>query len=135
MFALCETYLIAKLQARYVPRSRTRPTSVCRFRVCRSFAIRPGHGALGTLLKRVFQVFEGNMELCLTYGAVPGGEKLQGYADCDGSMAEDRHAISRYAFMLCAKLVCAVRGRSHFRYVTQVLYIVKGTNKHKVETM
>jgi len=25
------------------------------------------------------------MELCLTYGAVPGGEKLQGYADADGA--------------------------------------------------
>jgi hypothetical protein len=37
-------------------------------------------------------------ELWLAYG---GDKKdLLGYADADGSMAEDRHAISRYAFIL-----------------------------------
>ena len=34
----------------------------------------------------------------MTYGAAR--ESLVGYADADGSMAEDRHAISRYTFML-----------------------------------
>jgi len=34
----------------------------------------------------------------LTFGEVKGD--LVGYADADGSMAEDRHAISGYAFML-----------------------------------
>ena len=38
------------------------------------------------------------MDLWLSYGTVK--DKLVGYADADGSMAEDRHAISGYAFML-----------------------------------
>jgi len=51
-------------------------------------------------VKRVFKYLKGTREQWLTYGLVPGGEKLQGYADADGSMAEDRHAISGYAFIL-----------------------------------
>ena len=38
------------------------------------------------------------MDLWLSYGMVKN--KLVDYADADGSMAEDRHAISRYALML-----------------------------------
>jgi hypothetical protein len=44
-----------------------------------------------------FSVLEGDKGI-LAYG---GDEKeLLGYADADGSMAEDRHAISGYAFIL-----------------------------------
>jgi len=83
----------------------TRPDIAFAVSVVSHFAIRPGMEHWEAV-KRVFRYLKGTWELCLTYGAVPGGEKLQGYADADGSMAEDRHAISRYAFMLCAKLVC-----------------------------
>ena len=38
------------------------------------------------------------MDLWLSYGMLK--DKLVGYEDADGSMAEDRHAISGYAFMV-----------------------------------
>ena len=49
-------------------------------------------------VKKSFQYLKGMSELWLTFG----GDKseLTGYADADGSMAEDRHAISGYAFIL-----------------------------------
>jgi len=34
----------------------------------------------------------------LTYGGA--GEELAGFADVDGNMAEDHHAISGYAFII-----------------------------------
>ena len=37
-------------------------------------------------------------DLCLSYGKTR--RILKGYADADGSMAKDRHAISRYAFLI-----------------------------------
>ena len=42
--------------------------------------------------------FKGTKEFWLSYG----GEQrdLKGYADADGSMAEDRHAISGYALLI-----------------------------------
>ena len=43
---------------------------------------------------------KGTRELWLTYGSVPGGERLKGYPDADGSMVEDHHVISSYAFLL-----------------------------------
>ena len=49
-------------------------------------------------VKCIFRYLKGTRELWLAYG---GNEKdLLGYADADGSMAEDRHAISRYTFIL-----------------------------------
>jgi hypothetical protein len=49
-------------------------------------------------VKRVFRYLKGTADLWLSYGVVK--DRLVGYADADGSMAEDRHAISGYAFML-----------------------------------
>jgi hypothetical protein len=49
-------------------------------------------------VKRIFRYLKGTADLWLSYGVVK--DKLVGYADADGSMAEDRHAISGYAFML-----------------------------------
>jgi len=63
------------------------------------FAIRPGTEHWEAV-KRVFRYLKGMRELWLTYGSLAGGERLQGYADADGSMVEDRHMISGYAFML-----------------------------------
>jgi hypothetical protein len=49
-------------------------------------------------IKQIFCYLKGTADLWLAYGEVRGD--LVGYADADGSMAKDRHAISVYAFML-----------------------------------
>ena len=49
-------------------------------------------------IKHIFRYLKGTTNLWLMYGMVK--DNLVGYADVDGSMAEDRHAISGYAFML-----------------------------------
>ena len=49
-------------------------------------------------VKQIFCYLKGMKEFWLTYG---GQQKdLRGYANADGSMAEDRHASSGYAFLL-----------------------------------
>jgi hypothetical protein len=48
--------------------------------------------------KRVFRYLKGTRDLWLTFGGVK--TDLKGWADADGSMAEDRHAISGYAFII-----------------------------------
>ena len=61
------------------------------------FSKNPGE-AHWEAVKRIFRYLKGTKEFWLTYG---GQQKdLKGYADADGSMAEDRHAISGYAFLL-----------------------------------
>ncbi|CAA7265258.1 unnamed protein product [Cyclocybe aegerita] len=54
-------------------------------------------------VKRIFHYLKGMKELWLSYGGQQKG--LVGYADADGSMAEDRHAISGYAFLLHGRAV------------------------------
>ena len=49
-------------------------------------------------VKRIFRYLSGTKELWLGYGGQV--KELQGYADADGSMNEDRKAISGYAFMI-----------------------------------
>ena len=49
-------------------------------------------------VKRVFSYLKGTKELWLTYGHTR--TELIGYADVDGSTAEDRHAVSGYAFII-----------------------------------
>jgi len=49
-------------------------------------------------VKQIFCYLKGMADLWLSYGVVK--DNLVGYADADGSMAEDRHAISWYTFML-----------------------------------
>ena len=50
-------------------------------------------------VKRVFMPYlKGTKELWLTYGHAQ--TELIGYADVDGSTAEDRHAVSGYAFII-----------------------------------
>jgi hypothetical protein len=46
----------------------------------------------------VFQYLKGTRDFWLTYGHTKA--ELTGYADADGSMAEDRRAISGYAFII-----------------------------------
>jgi hypothetical protein len=61
------------------------------------FATNPGPTHWDAI-KRVFQYLKGTRNLWLSYG----GNKvdLEGYADADGSMMEDRKAISGYAFIV-----------------------------------
>jgi len=49
-------------------------------------------------VKWIFHYLKGTKELWLSYGG--DGKELTGYADADGNMAEDRHTISGYAFLL-----------------------------------
>jgi hypothetical protein len=49
-------------------------------------------------VKRVFRYLKGTRELWLMYGGV--AKELKGCADADGSMMEDRRAISGYAFLV-----------------------------------
>ena len=49
-------------------------------------------------VKRIFRYLKGTKELWLSYGGE--AKALTGYVDADGNMAEDRHAISGYAFLL-----------------------------------
>ena len=75
----------------------TRPDIAYAVQTVSRFSINPGQ-AHWEAVKRIFRYLKGTSELWLTFG---GKEKeLTGYADADGSMAEDRHAISGYAFIL-----------------------------------
>ena len=49
-------------------------------------------------LKRVFRYLKGTHELWLSYGGIK--KEFEGYVDADGSMMEDRKAISGYAFII-----------------------------------
>jgi hypothetical protein len=49
-------------------------------------------------VKRIFRYLKGSMEWWLTFGR--SRMDLTGFMDADGSMAEDRHAISGYAFLI-----------------------------------
>ena len=61
------------------------------------FAANPGP-AHWDAVKRIFRYLSGTHELWLTYSKA--SSPLEGYADVDGSMAEDRRAISGYAFLI-----------------------------------
>ena len=50
------------------------------------------------VVKQIFCYLKGTRELWLSYGGTT--KELTGYVDADGNMAEDRHAISGYAFLL-----------------------------------
>jgi len=49
-------------------------------------------------VKRIFRYLKGTKDLWLSYGEQQ--RELLGYADADGSMAEDRRAVSGYAFLI-----------------------------------
>ena len=49
-------------------------------------------------VKPIFHYLKGTRDLWLTYGGV--AKALVGYVDADGSMSEDRKAISGYAFLV-----------------------------------
>src|SRR5258708_10129008 len=49
-------------------------------------------------IKRIYRYLAGTRDLWLSYGETR--RTLEGYADADGSMAEDRCAITGYAFLI-----------------------------------
>jgi hypothetical protein len=61
------------------------------------FLTKPGM-AHWDAVKCIFQYLKGTNKLWLSFGGTHG--KLTGFADADGNMAEDHHAISGYAFLL-----------------------------------
>jgi len=61
------------------------------------FAANPGP-AHWEAVKQIFCYLSGTRDLWLTYSKA--SSPLEGYADADGSMAKDRHAISGYAFLI-----------------------------------
>ena len=54
-------------------------------------------------VKRIFRYLKGTRDLWLAYGGA--AKELVGYADADGSMGEDRKAISGYVFLVNAGAV------------------------------
>jgi hypothetical protein len=75
----------------------TRPDISFAVQTLSRFAINPG-SAHWEAVKRVFRYLKGTRDLWLSYGG--GGKEMEGYADADGSMMEDRKAISGYAFII-----------------------------------
>ena len=75
----------------------TRPDIAFAIQTVSRFSTKPGP-AHWEAVKRIFRYLKGTSELWLSYGMKNG--KLTGYTDADGSMAEDRHVISRYAFLI-----------------------------------
>jgi hypothetical protein len=77
----------------------TRPDISFAVQVVSRFSNNPGR-AHWEAVKRIFRYLNGTKNLWLTYRKMDAKGKLTGYADADGSMAEDRRAISGYAFLL-----------------------------------
>ena len=75
----------------------TRPDITFAVQTLSCFAKNPGVPHWEAV-KRVFRYLKGTRELWLSYGGVM--KEMEGYADADGSMMEDRKAISGYAFII-----------------------------------
>src|ERR1700735_3486515 len=74
----------------------TRPDIAFAVQTVPRFSTKPGP-AHWEAVKQIFRYLKGTSDLWLSYGMK--NMKLTGYTDADGSMAEDRHAISGYAFL------------------------------------
>jgi hypothetical protein len=75
----------------------TRPDIAFAISTVAKFAANPGL-AHWDAVKRVYRYLAGTRDLWLTYGETK--RVLEGYADADGSMSEDRRAITGYAFLI-----------------------------------
>ena len=75
----------------------TRPDITYAMQTISRFTKNPG-AAHWEAVKQIFHYLKGTCELWLSYGGTT--KELTGYADADGNMAEDHHAISGYAFLL-----------------------------------
>jgi hypothetical protein len=75
----------------------TRPDITFAVQTVSRFSTKPGM-VHWEAVRRIFRYLKGTRDLWLTYGSKK--RELEGYADADGSMAEDRKAISGYAFLV-----------------------------------
>ena len=75
----------------------TRPDIVFTVATVARFAANPSP-AHWEAVKQIYRYLAGTRDLWLTYGETK--RTLKGYADVDGSMAEDRRAITGYAFLI-----------------------------------
>jgi len=75
----------------------TRPDIAFAVQTASRFSTKPGP-AHWEVVKRIFCYLKGTMNLWLSYGTTK--QNMMGFTDTDGSMAEDRHAISGYAFLI-----------------------------------
>ena len=75
----------------------TRPDITFAVQTVSRFNVNPGMEHWDAV-KRIFRYLKGTRELWLSYGTV--AKELEGYADADGNMMEDRRAISGYTFII-----------------------------------
>ena len=75
----------------------TRPDIAFTVATVACFAANPGP-VHWEAVKRIYRYLAGTWELWLSYGEMQ--RALEGYTDADGSMAEDRRAITGYAFLI-----------------------------------
>ena len=82
----------------------TRPDIAFAVGTVARFAANPGI-AHWEAVKRIYRYLAGTHDLWLTYGETR--RVLEGYADADGSMTEDRRAITGHAFLIdgCYRLM------------------------------
>ncbi|KAJ8456406.1 hypothetical protein ONZ45_g18732 [Pleurotus djamor] len=77
----------------------TRPDIAYAVQTVSRFMKNPGPAHWDAVI-RIFRYLVKTRDLWLSYGGKRGEGELVGYGDADGSMAEDRHAISGYAFIM-----------------------------------
>src|SRR6202522_752242 len=75
----------------------TRPDITFAVQTVSRFSSKPGT-VHWEAVRRIFRYLKGTRELWLMYGSKV--RELEGYVDADGTMAEDRKAISGYAFLV-----------------------------------
>jgi Reverse transcriptase (RNA-dependent DNA polymerase) len=75
----------------------TRPDIAFTVSTMACFAANPRPAHWDTI-KRIYRYLAGTLDVWLVYGKTT--HTLEGYANADGSMAEDCHAISGYAFLI-----------------------------------
>lgn len=75
----------------------TRPDIAFAVSILSRFSSNPGP-AHWEAVKRVFRYLIGTADMKLEYGGME--KELEGYGDADGSMQENRRAVSGYAFLV-----------------------------------
>jgi hypothetical protein len=80
-------------------------------------------------VKWIFRYLNGTRDLWLTYGET--SRVLEGYADADGSMGEDRHAVTGYAFLINGGAVSWSSKRQEIVSMRNLLMVPSGTRRLK----
>ena len=76
-----------------------RPDIAFTITVILHFSLNPGR-AHWEAIRHIYRYLKGTTDLWLTYGVFEGGERLPGYTDADGSVGEDRRAVSGHTFLI-----------------------------------